>query len=72
MIHKTSVSKMESRKFSHEIKWAEVAMAVVPNYIDWSDQNILFRRADHPIAVPRPGHAVLVLEAQIGGYNMKA
>jgi hypothetical protein len=45
-------------------------MAEVPDYIDWSDQNIMFRKADHPTAVPRPGHTALVLEAHIGGYNM--
>jgi hypothetical protein len=37
MIHKTSFSKREAKKFSREIKFAEVAMAAVPNYIDWSD-----------------------------------
>ena len=70
MIHKTSFSKREAKKFSREVKYAEVAMAEVPEYIDWSDQSILFSKADHPTAVPRPGHAALVLEAQIGGYNM--
>ncbi|KAK1607610.1 hypothetical protein QYE76_031283 [Lolium multiflorum] len=34
------------------------------------EQSISFDRTDHPKAVPRPGHAALVLEAQIGGYNM--
>jgi hypothetical protein len=34
MIHKASVSKRESKKFSREIKLAEVAMASVPEYID--------------------------------------
>jgi hypothetical protein len=70
MIHKTSFSKREAKKFSREIKIVEVAMAEVPDYIDWSDQSILFSKADHPTAVPRPGHIALVLEAQIGGYNM--
>ena len=30
----------------------------------------MFNRADHPLRVPRPGHSALVLEAQIGGYDM--
>jgi hypothetical protein len=30
----------------------------------------MFSKADHPTAVRRPGHAALVLEVQIGGYNM--
>jgi hypothetical protein len=70
MIHKTSFSKREIKKFSREVKYAEVAMVDTPDFIDWSDQSITFSRADHPKAVPRPGHAALALEAQIGGYNM--
>src|ERR1041385_2660772 len=31
---------------------------------------ITFSQDDHPPAVPRPGHAPLVLDAQIGGYDM--
>jgi hypothetical protein len=69
MIHKTSSSKREAKKFSREIKIAELAMAEVLDYINWSEQSILFSKADHPTAVPRPGHAALVLEAKIG-YNM--
>nr|XP_051221384.1 uncharacterized protein LOC127339589 [Lolium perenne] len=45
-------------------------MVDMPEYIDWSNQSITFGKEDHPKAVPRPGHAALVLEAQIGGYNM--
>jgi hypothetical protein len=45
-------------------------MANIPEYIDWSSQSILFSRADHPMTIPKPGHAALVVEAQIGGYNM--
>ena len=70
MIHKTSFSKREIKKFSREVKYAEVAMVDTPEFIDWSEQSISFGRTDHPKAVPRPGHAALVLEAQIGGYNM--
>ncbi|KAK1669087.1 hypothetical protein QYE76_057246 [Lolium multiflorum] len=67
MIHKTSFSKREIKKFSREVKYAEVAMVDTPEFIDWSEQSISFDRTDHPKAVPRPGHAALVLEAQIGG-----
>jgi hypothetical protein len=45
-------------------------MANVPEFIDWSAQSILFSRADHPMSILRPGHATLVLVAQIGGFNM--
>ncbi|KAK1629247.1 hypothetical protein QYE76_003562 [Lolium multiflorum] len=33
-------------------------------------QNITFSRADHPMTIPKPGHAALVVEAQIGGFKM--
>jgi hypothetical protein len=45
-------------------------MANVPEYIDWSEESVLFSRADHPLSVPRPGHTALVLESYIGGFNM--
>jgi hypothetical protein len=70
MIHKTGVSKRELKDFTREINLAEVTMANTPKYIDWTEQNIMFSRADHPMIVPRPGHAAVVLEAQIGGFNM--
>jgi hypothetical protein len=70
MIHKTGVSKRELNKLTQEINLAEVTMANIPRYIDWSKQSVLFSRADHPMSIPRPGHAALVLEAQIGGFNM--
>jgi hypothetical protein len=42
----------------------------IPEYLNWSAMSITFSRADHPSQVPRPGHAALVLEAQVGGYEM--
>ena len=41
-----------------------------PEYLNWSEQEISFSRADHPLRVPRPGHSALVVDAQIGGYDM--
>ena len=35
-----------------------------------TETSITFSQDDHPPAVPRPGHAPLVLDAQIGGYDM--
>src|SRR3954469_15329423 len=40
-----------------------------PYYICDSDFSITFTQNDHPLAVPRPGHAPLVLKSQIGGYE---
>ncbi len=70
MIHRTGISRREMKKLTQEINLAEVTMANVPEFIDWSTQSILFSRADHPMSIPRPGHAALVLEAQIGGFTM--
>jgi hypothetical protein len=39
-------------------------------YLHWSEQPIKFNREDHPITVPRPGNAPLVLKAQIGAYDV--
>src|SRR3954469_12572808 len=35
-----------------------------------AETDITFSQSDHPPAIPRPGHAPLVLDAQIEGYNM--
>jgi hypothetical protein len=63
MIHKISVSKREMRRLTQEINLAEVTMANVPEFIDWSTESILFSRVDHPMSIPRPGHAAQVLKA---------
>src|SRR3954469_8582672 len=58
------------KKFTREVNLAEATMAIIPEYLEWSSQSITFSRADHPPSVPRPGHAALVVEAQIGEFNM--
>ncbi|KAK1695964.1 hypothetical protein QYE76_012661 [Lolium multiflorum] len=70
MIHKTGVSRREMKKLTREINLAESVMANIPEYVEWSSQNITFSRADHPMTIPKPGHAALVVEAQIGGFKM--
>ncbi|XP_071681806.1 uncharacterized protein [Lolium perenne] len=70
MIHKTGVSRREMKKLTQEINLAESIMANIPEYIDWSPQSIMLSRADHPLTIPKPDHAALVVEAQIGGFNM--
>jgi hypothetical protein len=44
---------------------------VSTEYLHWSEQPIEFNREDHPIIVPRPGNASLVLKAQIRGYDVE-
>jgi len=70
MIHRTGVSRREMKKLTREINLAESIMANIPEYIEWSSQSIMFGRADHPMTIPKPGHAALVVEAQVGGFKM--
>ena len=49
---------------------AVMAPPAVPEYLRGSETTITFSREDHPPFVYRPGHSALVLEAQIGSYNM--
>src|SRR4051794_24964666 len=58
------------KKFTREVNLAEATMEIAPEYLNWSEQNITFSRADNPPSVPQPGHAALVVEAQIGEYSM--
>jgi hypothetical protein len=44
---------------------------VTTEYLHWSKQPIEFNREDHPIIIPLPGNAPLVLKAQIGGYDIE-
>jgi hypothetical protein len=44
---------------------------VTTEYLHWSKQLIEFNRQDHPITVPQPGNAPLVLKAQIEGYDVE-
>jgi hypothetical protein len=39
-------------------------------YLHWFKQPIEFSKENHPIAVPLPGNAPLVIKAHIGGYDV--
>jgi hypothetical protein len=62
-------SKKEQKSISRQVNLAISSPPVTTEYLRWSDQPIRFSRADHPRKVPRPGHAPMVLKAQIGGYD---
>ena len=47
-----------------------MAPPATTDFLKGSETPIVFNREDHPPAVYRPGHAALVLDAQIGGYAM--
>ena len=70
MIQKGGLTRREMKKLTREMSLAEATMVTTPEYLGWSEQDITFGLDDHPPAVPRPGHAALVVEAQIGGFNM--
>ena len=70
MIQKGRPSKKGQKLITRQVNLAITAPPATPEYLDWSETPIGFDRSDHPLRVPRPGHSDLVLEAQIGGYEM--
>jgi hypothetical protein len=63
-------SKKEQKSISRQVNLAISSPPATTEYLKWSDQPVRFSRADHPRKVPRPGHAPMVLKAQIGGYDV--
>jgi hypothetical protein len=70
MIQPVPKSKKEQKSISRQVNLAISSPPATTEYLRWSDQPIRFSRADHPRKVPRPGHAPMVLIAQIGGYDI--
>jgi hypothetical protein len=70
MIQPVPKSKKEQKSISRQVNLAILSPPATIEYLRWSDQPIRFSRADHPRKVPRPGHAPMVLKAQIGGYDI--
>ena len=70
MIQKGRPSNRCQKLITRQVNLAISSPPSTPEYLNWSEASITFSRADHPPRVPRPGHAALVLEAQIGGYEM--
>jgi hypothetical protein len=71
MIQPVPKSKKEQQSISRQVNLAITSPLATTEYLKWSDQTVGFSRLDHPRKVPRPGHAPMVLEAQIGGYNIR-
>jgi hypothetical protein len=67
MIQPVPKSKKERKSISRQVNLAISSPPATTEYLRWSDQPVRFSRADHPRKVPRPGHAPMVLKAQIGG-----
>src|SRR3954467_2363877 len=70
MIQKGRPTNMVQKKITRQINMAVTAPPAIPEYLSGMESCITFSRSDHPCQVPRPGHAALVLEAQIGGFDM--
>jgi hypothetical protein len=70
MIQLVPKSKKEQKSISKQVNLAISSPPVTKEYLRWSEQIVRFTRADHARKVPRPGHAPMVLKAEIGGYDV--
>jgi hypothetical protein len=63
-------SNKEEKSITRQVNLAVTSPPATTEYLHWSEQPIEFSRDDHPITVPQPGNAHLVLKAQIGTYDI--
>jgi hypothetical protein len=70
MIQPVPKSNKEEKSITRQVNLAVTSPPATTEYLHWSKQPIEFSRDDHPITVPRPGNAPLVLKAQIGTYDV--
>jgi hypothetical protein len=70
MIQPVPKSKKNQKSISRQVNLAISSPPATTEYLRWSGQTIRFSREDHPRKVSRPGHAPMVLKAQIGGYDI--
>src|ERR1043165_8145895 len=70
MIQEGRVPQAQRDAYTIQAKAAENMNPVKVYQLHDAETSITFSRDDHPPTVPRPGHAPLVLDAQIGGYDM--
>src|SRR3954464_3264080 len=70
MIQEGRVSQAQQDAYTLQARAAENLNTVEVYQLHDAETSITFSLSDHPPAVPRPGHAPLVLDAQIGGYDM--
>jgi hypothetical protein len=66
MIQPVPKSNKEEKSITRQVNLAITSPPATTEYLHWSEQPIEFSRDNHPITVPRPGNAPLVLKAQIG------
>src|SRR3954466_9469555 len=71
MIQEGRVPQAQRDAYTLQAKAAESMNTVEVYQLHDVETSITFSQDDHPPAVPRPGHAPLVLDAQIRGYDME-
>src|SRR4051812_11318254 len=70
MIQEGRLSQAQQDAYTPEARAAENLNTLEVYQLHGAETSITFSQNNHPSAVPRPGHAPLVLDAQIGGYDM--
>jgi hypothetical protein len=70
MLQPVPKSNKEEKSITQQVNLAVTSPLAIMEYLHWSEQPIEFNRDDHPITVPRPENAPLVLKAQIGMYDV--
>jgi hypothetical protein len=63
MIQPVPKSNKEEKSITRQVNLVVISPPATTEYLHWSEQPIEFNREDHPITVPRPGNAPLVLDA---------
>jgi hypothetical protein len=63
-------SNKEEKSITRQVNLAITSPPATTEYLHWLEQPIEFSRDDHPVTVPQPGNAPLVLKAQIGTYDV--
>jgi hypothetical protein len=70
MIQPVPKSNKEEKSITRQVNLAVTSPPATMEYLHWSEQPIEFSRDNHPITVPRPGNATLVLKAQIRTHDV--
>src|SRR3954463_12889111 len=70
MIQEGRPSNRQQKQVTRQVFLVVSSHPAVPEYLRGSETEITFSWEDHPPAIPRPGHATLVLEARNGDYDM--
>jgi hypothetical protein len=70
MIQPVPKSNKEEKSITRQVNLAVTSPPATTEYLHWSEQPTEFSRDDHPITVPQPGNAPMVLKAQIGTYDV--